>query len=230
VRWLTIHDLRAAWQRLPERVLLGLLGVTLLWDVMGLDLQLSGLFGSELGFAARDQWFWSVWGHDRLGLLFRLALLALLGWALCGWPIRLAVRQRWLLTINVVLALLLIGVLKRSSLVSCPWDLAVFGGTADWISHWRVGVSDGGPGRCFPAGHASGALGFIGLAWPLLDHTEALRRRQGGWLLTGVLAAGALASVVQLVRGAHPLSHFFWTALICAALTLLIHRLFWRAS
>ena len=230
MRWPTILHIHAAWRRLPERVLLGLLCITLLWDVLGLDLQVSGLFGSVSGFAARDQWLWSVWGHDRLGLLFRVALLALLTWALLGWPIRLEVRKRWLLAINVVLALLLVGLMKRSSLVSCPWDLGVFGGVADWVSHWRVGVSDGGPGRCFPGGHASGALGFIGLAWPLLDHSEMPRRRQGGWLLAGVLMAGALASLVQLVRGAHPVSHFFWTALLCAALTLLIHRLFWRAS
>ncbi len=216
--------------RIPERVLVTLLCITLLWDLGGLDLQVSGLFGSPAGFAARDAVFWSVWGHDRLGLLFRGALLVLLAWAVLGWPMRLIWRKRLVLAANVVLALLMIGFMKRNSLVSCPWDLSAFGGVADWVSHWRVGVEDGGPGRCFPGGHASGALGFIGVAWPLLDHADSKRRGQGWWLLAGVLMAGALASWVQTVRGAHPISHFFWTALLCAGLTLLIHRILWRFS
>ena len=52
--------------------------------------------------------------------------------------------------------LLAVAALKRHSPTSCPWSLQEFGGHAVYLSHWRW-RPDGGPGHCFPSGHASGA-------------------------------------------------------------------------
>ena len=42
-------------------------------------------------------------------------------------------------------------------------ELAEFGGVAQHVSHWSLGVLDGGPGHCFPSGHASSAFAFFAL-------------------------------------------------------------------
>ena len=57
-------------------------------------------------------------------------------------------RIGWVLV--TLAAVLLVPAIKRVSLTSCPWDLAEFGGMAQYVSHWRWGAGDGGPGRCFP--------------------------------------------------------------------------------
>jgi membrane-associated PAP2 superfamily phosphatase len=44
------------------------------------------------------------------------------------------------------------------------WDLSEFGRSARHVSHWAFGVNDGGPGRCFPSGHASAAFSLFSVA------------------------------------------------------------------
>ena len=112
---------------------------------------------------------------------------------------------------TALLAALVIAALKRSSGTSCPWDLADFGGIATQVSHWRFGVADGGPGRCFPSGHASSAFVFLTGYFALRSANPARARP---WL-AGVAAAGALFGWSQLARGAHFASHTLWTAWWC---------------
>jgi membrane-associated PAP2 superfamily phosphatase len=115
--------------------------------------------------------------------------------------------------------------IKRVSLTSCPWDLAEFGGAAQYVSHWRWGVGDGGAGHCFPSGHAAGAFAFLSGYFVLRPHEARWARR---WLI-GVLVVGALFGTAQLVRGAHYPSHTLWTAWLCWAICLFGHR-FWQVS
>ena len=60
------------------------------------------------------------------------------------------------------LSLAVVSTLKYTSSTSCPWDLSEFGGVARHVSHWALGVLDGGGGKCFPAGHASAGIAFFG--------------------------------------------------------------------
>lgn len=114
---------------------------------------------------------------------------------------------------SIWLCLLVIVLLKGISRTSCPWDLEVFGGTAAYVSHWNWWVSDGGPGRCFPGGHASTAFAFLPLAWWLRRSHPGLAR---GVLWT-IVAAGMALGWVQQLRGAHFLSHNLWTGWLCWA-------------
>ena len=104
--------------------------------------------------------------------------------------------------------------LKRFSPTSCPWELAEFGGAARYLSHWHWRIADGGPGHCFPSGHAVAAFAFFGMYFLWRGHD---RRRARAWLL-GVLGAGVVFGAAQLVRGAHYPSHTFWSAWICWAI------------
>ncbi len=77
------------------------------------------------------------------------------------WQIRLAGLVLTLLWDAMGLALVLISTGKHDSLTNCPWKLQLFGGVAEYRSHWAWGAPDGGSGKCFPGGHASAALAFL---------------------------------------------------------------------
>jgi membrane-associated PAP2 superfamily phosphatase len=111
----------------------------------------------------------------------------------------------------MLLAVVAVPAIKRFSLTSCPWDLAQFGGVAQYVSHWRFGVADGGGGHCFPSGHAVAAFGFFGLYFLWRGHDA---RKARLWL-AAVLVVGLLFGTAQLARGAHYPSHTLWSAWLC---------------
>jgi membrane-associated PAP2 superfamily phosphatase len=199
------------------------LALVLLWDFLGLDLPLARLAGTAGGFALRDDRAFVLALHEipRLASMVGVAMLALA----IRWPVgvlrRLDRGERVRLVVSVVLALAAVSLLKNASRSSCPWDLAEFGGTARYVSHWARGVSDGGPGRCFPAGHASAAFAFLG-GWFALR--RAAPRAASIWLGTA-LVAGLVLGLAQQWRGAHYMSHTLWTAWVCWSVALCIEAL-----
>lgn len=192
---------------------LGALGLLIAWDASGLDLPLARMMADGQGFALRDNWFAAVLLHDWMR---RAALLAG-AWLLAGiwWPVGVlrrlprGARVKWL--VSLLLGVALINALKYSSLSSCPWDLADFGGAGTYLSHWAWGRSDGGPGRCFPAGHASAAFAFVGGFFALRPVSPRLARA----CLVVVATAGLVLGAAQQLRGAHFMSHTLWTAWFC---------------
>ena len=204
---------RSAFRHLA--VLLAALLLVLLWDASGLDLPLARLAGGPAGFASRD---------DPRVVLFLHEVPRLASWACMAglfvairWPFgvlrRLAMAERAQLALTALASVIAVSLVKNTSHTSCPWDLREFGGTARHVSHWAWGVLDGGPGRCFPAGHASAAFAYLG-GW------FALRRaapRAAAWWLAAALAAGCVLGLAQQWRGAHYMSHTLWSAWLCAA-------------
>ena len=191
----------------------GTLLLLLAWDVSGLDLVLARLTAGAGGFGARDSWFAAVLMHHGM----RNVAFCVGAWLVAGiwWPsgvlrrIPRRARIQWLG--SVVLGLLLINLLKHVSKTSCPWDLAEFGGARSYVAHWAWTRSDGGPGHCFPAGHASAAFAFVGGFFALRPVSPALAAR----CLAVVLAAGLALGLAQQLRGAHFMSHTLWTAWLC---------------
>ncbi|MEO7642473.1 MAG: phosphatase PAP2 family protein, partial [Ramlibacter sp.] len=127
--------------------------------------------------------------------------------------------ERLRLLLVTVGAMLLVTALKHASATSCPWDLQAFGGTARHISHWHLGQADGGPGRCFPAGHASAAFGFVAGYFAL----RLARPRAARVWLAAALLAGLAFGLVQQWRGAHFASHTLWTGWLCWTFALACH-------
>jgi membrane-associated PAP2 superfamily phosphatase len=194
---------------------LGTLVLLLAWDGSGLDLALARLAGGPNGFPWRDHWLVSGVLHEWA----RPAGWLVAAWLLGGvwWPTGVlralprSARLQW--AASFVLALLLINWLKQSSATSCPWDLAPFGGAGQYLSHWAWGRVDGGPGRCFPAGHAATGFAFIGGYFALRDAAprHALR------CLWASAVAGLALGLAQQLRGAHFMSHTLWTGWLCWA-------------
>ena len=200
----------AAWDAYWTLAFLALL---LAWDAGGLDLPLARWAGGAAAFPWRDHWLLARVLHADA----RDAAWLLAGWLLLGvwWPtgvlkrLQRSGRVQWLA--SLVLALLVINLFKYASPTSCPWDLVEFGGVAHYVSHWAWNVPDGGPGQCFPAGHAAAGFAFVGGFFVLRDSAP----RQALACLRLALGAGLVLGISQQLRGAHFMSHTLWTGWFC---------------
>lgn len=200
------------------------LGLVMAWDVSGLDLAVSRWFGTSAGFAWTGHWLVGRVFHDAAKLIaWPLFLLLALGvWRPLPFMRGLSRGQRLWWTLTTLGCLLLISLLRRHSATSCPWELQEFGGTlAAYVPHWNFLRTDGGPGQCFPSGHASTAFAFLA-GWPALRAVSPRAARV--WLILTV-ALGLALGWVQVMRGAHFVSHSLWTGWICAAATMASYRL-----
>lgn len=198
----------------------------LAWDVGGGDLATVSRWGGPGGFPWRDAWLTGTLLHEGERMLGGLVLFAMALQLLRPPADARASRARQARWIGVVLlCLVIVPGLKQLSLTSCPWDLAQFGGRARHVSHWLVGVADGGPGRCFPSGHATAAFAFFGGYFLWRPHRPRLAR---AWL-AAVLLAGLMFGLTQVVRGAHYPSHVLWSAWLCWAVGVAaVHAGAWR--
>ncbi len=212
----------------PALVTLLLFVLFAAWDTTSFDLAMAHWFGGPRGFPLRDHWLWATVLHQgarRVAWTLQLVLLLAVWWPF-GVLRTLTQRQRAHMFLAAMLILVVISSFKNINTTSCPWDLAEFGGVATYVSHWTWGVSDGGVGRCFPAGHASAAFCFLpGYFW-LREKSP----RQARIWLTVTLVAGFTIGLAQQVRGAHYLSHTLWTGWLSWIVAALSHGLLERRS
>ncbi|MEJ7688901.1 MAG: phosphatase PAP2 family protein, partial [Variovorax sp.] len=169
--------------------------------------------GTPMGFSLRGNWVLVQVMHEGAKVLSWAMVLAL--FAGIRWPFgvlrRIGFRERAQLALTVLASVIAVSLVKYASHTSCPWDLKIFGGVAEHVSHWSWGVRDGGPGGCFPAGHASAAFAYIGGWFAFRRASPSVAR---AWLI-GALGAGLLLGLGQQLRGAHYMSHTLWTAWVC---------------
>lgn len=190
-----------------------------LWDICGLDSNIMELVGTPHGFPLRHNFWFEQVGH--VGARNTALLLLLVLWLsplyAPSWLKSFNRHERLFMAAGSTVCAILIATLKQFSAVSCPWDQATFGGTAHWIPHWAWWISsDGGPGRCFPGGHASSAFAFLAAVWPGLSSGPGTpRKRYAVRALWIIVVVGVLLGVVQTLRGAHPPGHTLWTAWLC---------------
>lgn len=200
-------------------VTLATLLLVLAWDASGLDLSVAQALASARGFPWRDAWLTRVLLHEGGRLLAAATLLILMVHALRSrrWHGHETDARHlpWAGVGAVLLNLSAVPALKRSATTSCPWDLAAFGGSARYVSHWDWGVPDLGPGHCFPSGHAVAGFAFIALYF-VWRHSQPARAKR--WLLYA-LGTGLAYGTAQVLRGAHYVSHVAWSAWLCWALS-----------
>ena len=197
--------------RRDAAIALAALAAIVLWEASGLDLVLTRWIATPQGFPWRDSLLASRLLHDG-GRALAWAVMAGLAWdawrPLAPGPSR---RERLQAIGLVVAAITIPPLLKRFSATSCPWDLAAFGGEVAYVPHWLPGVVDGGPGHCFPSGHAVAAFGFFGVHFLWRRH----RPRMARFILAAVLGFGFAFGWAQWIRGAHYVSHTLWSAWLC---------------
>jgi membrane-associated PAP2 superfamily phosphatase len=214
-----------AWRRDLGIALIALLAVVG-WDVSGGDWAVAQHYGSAVGFAARRA-VWAETLHDAGRWLAGLAWLALLVSAL--WPSRSTQARNTtaLAAAGVLIAALLVATIKHRSATECPWSLQAFGGGQAYVSHW-VWTTTSAPGGCFPSGHASAAFAFLPVA-VLWRHQHP---RGARFVLWASVLLGLAFGWLQVMRGAHFVSHVLWAAWLCwlvaTALPLLLRCAAWR--
>lgn len=216
----------AAHWRISAAISFALMILILAWDFSGGDMQMARMWGDPSGFPMRDHWWMVKVMHEStrtLGWLFLLALLFGI-WRPWGSLRSLTRVERGGVFVSVLCALLSVTLIKGFSQTSCPWDLQAFGGSAPYVSHWNIWLSDGGGGHCFPAGHASTGFAFMACYFGL---RQAGSRAAVKWLVAALLA-GFVLGISQQIRGAHFMSHTLWTAWLCWTVGWLSHGLFQR--
>ena len=188
----------------------------------GLDFRISALAYSSAahGFPLKDAWLFAVLGHSAL------KYFAVGVW--CVLPVVAVAAPRWRRPalhawLGIALAAFAVAGLRELSAHSCPWDLAQFGGTAQWFPVFGEVPAAPGPGRCLPAAHASTGFALFALYFALRD----LQPRLARWALAAAWVLGLTAAAVQVARGAHFASHALWTAWIAWALNVVLYAA-WR--
>ena len=199
-----------------------------IWEWCGADRWAMSRLADSHGFALQNNWWLKAVFHDALRWISTLTYAALVFslWKPFGLLRATSRLQRIEMLVGVTVALLVINRIKFYSLTSCPWDLAQFGGVATYVSHWSWGVGDGGPGRCFPGGHASAGFAFFALAMPGLFSDSPAARQTGKRLFVAVFLFGLICGASQVLRGAHYPSHGLWTGLICWVVATVNHWMF----
>lgn len=204
-------------------VLLVITAAILYWffPVKGaLDLALSLPWVDAQGhYYLRDNWWLVHIGHDGLKqfvwlIAFVHAYILIVGYWQEKW------RAYRSLCIYILIAMIastsLVGLLKSQSEHACPWNIVeIQNQTVTWSKH-IVGL-----GKCFPGGHASAGFSLIALYFAYRKtHPQAARI----FLVVG-LSIGAIMSGVQMVRGAHFLSHNLWALWWTWAVDLVIYSI-----
>lgn len=112
------------------------------------------------------------------------------------------------LAISVILTVGIVGLLKITTNVDCPWDLAPFGGPFPYVHLFADRPDSLPPAKCFPAAHASSGYALMALYFVFLERS---RRLALAGLACGILM-GLIFGLAQQSRGAHLLSHDVWSA------------------
>lgn len=162
------------------------------------------------------------WGHTVLKKISVVVWLVCIGLALASMRVRAL--QPWrqaLLTFIVMggLASWLVQSLKGASPHSCPYDLVVYGGSDFWFPLFDAVTTVVHKGKCWPGGHASAGFVLIAGYFALREKAPAWARR----VLVFSLALGTVMSAVQVVRGAHFVSHNLWSLWLVWATCMALH-------
>jgi membrane-associated PAP2 superfamily phosphatase len=162
------------------------------------------------GFPLKNAKQLVFFGHTLLKNVTSLGLVIAIVLALASsWIDMLRPWRRALISFCVMAggAALAVQQLKGGSVHACPWDLAMYGGHDAWFPLFDRINAAVELGRCWPGGHASGGFAIIAGYF-------ALRSQQPQWarrILWLGLGLGTVMGGVQMVRGAHFLSHNLWS-------------------
>jgi membrane-associated PAP2 superfamily phosphatase len=165
-------------------------------------------------FIAEDS-FWAnqlvhTGGRDFVLAVGLMAVLAaLLGHVAPARFPRLVARRRplWTGLLGAGLAVALVGILKHTTNVACPWDLAGFGGSRPYAGLFGLHHSHLPPAACFPGAHSSSGFALLAFFFAFRQAEPRLARLA----LLGGVGLGTIFAIAQEARGAHFLSHDLWS-------------------
>jgi membrane-associated PAP2 superfamily phosphatase len=128
--------------------------------------------------------------------------------------------SRIILIFSILVGTFCVSLLKYTLDVDCPKDLIQYGGSKPYFSLFHYDQSLLPSAHCFPSGHASTAFTWISLYF----YTTIFYPKWKNKALIAVLAIGFVFGIGQQFRGAHFLSHDFYSLLVCIAVNVLIYK------
>ncbi len=120
----------------------------------------------------------------------------------------------------------LVAVGKHYTHIYSPWHLSLFGGVQPYIRIFDMVPEGAKVGHAFPAGHSSGGFAFFSLYFLALKYQPSLRY----YGLCFALLLGFTFGITQQVRGAHFLSHDFFSLAVCWYSALMMYFIFFEIS
>jgi membrane-associated PAP2 superfamily phosphatase len=198
----------------------------LIWLEMNIDVPTSAHFFDLQSASFPWRRHWLTEAIHRFGRL--PAVLTFLGFAMASvlqlrrrcWIQLAQTRFVWL---TMLVCVIVVNLIKRTSHSACSWDLLEFGGRYPHLNWFDSLPSTLAPGHCWPGAFA--LSGFVLFAVYFYDYDRARYRRAALTLAAVLLYANALG-FVQVMRGAHGLSHQMWTGIICWYLTVACYGLY----
>jgi membrane-associated PAP2 superfamily phosphatase len=199
------------------------LAILLLFAWSDIDRALARVFfdASQNKFPLKSNWLLEKVLHRGARAVSVLCALAVIGASIAAWiaPRRFVALARWRAELTFVAVALLaapavVGTLKHYSTHACPWDSAGFGGAEPYRHLLEPARAPFEAEGCLPAAHP--VSGFAWLAAALALYPRQRDQARACWW--GALALGLGLGFVQMLRGAHFLSHALWSAWVVWAL------------
>ena len=216
----------AFWLRSGVWTLAFALFMMLIYPTFDLDFHLSNLFfdAQQQRFTLRGHPILNVWLHT--GIKWVMVCVALVSLALAisaHWLVKLKPYQSALfwVFIGMVLSTSAVAILKHDSMHACPWDLTIYGGDLPFFDLFKNPPAGTKSGGCFPAGHPSGGFALMAFYFAFRRYRA---RFAGAMLWLGILM-GLAMGLVQIMRGAHFLSHVLWSGWVVWLTLLLLYGL-----
>ena len=202
-----------------QSLLLILSGIFLLYffPIGGkIDLLLSAPWVSNTGeFYLKNNWFLDTLGHQYFKYLFIFFYTILFFLWLCSFKfeqLKSKCFEYGYFFIVSMICLIAISILKAHSSHSCPWSMTV---PTNHGFYWNFFANEG---HCFPGGHAS--VGFSLITGFFIYQLN--RPKLAYFYLSLGLIMGFSMGWIQIMRGAHFLSHNLWTLWITLFINILI--------
>jgi len=196
------------------------------FELTALDRWINDLFydAAQQQFPLRKQAFLEHVLHR--GGKYAVALIALgaltvfaLSWWVSAWRGRR--RAAAYIFLAIALGTGAVAALKATTNKHCPYDLAVYGGTAPYVRLLQTAPPGAPRGNCFPGGHASGGFALMAFYFVWYRRRPVLARAA----LAGGFAAGFGLGFGRVMQGAHFVSHNLWAALVCWLVAVVLYRL-----
>lgn len=198
----------------------------IVFKLFNLDIKIASIFFNyELKiWTFGESWWAKIFIHKGGRTFVALILLAsLLGLLLSLFVHRLKIYRRVLIYISltILLATGAVALLQQLTNVDCPWDLSIFNGSQPYFHLFDDKTGKVLNGVCFPGGHASGGFSLL-LFYFVCRYYE---KSYALTVLLAMLLIGSTYGLAQWVRGAHFVTHDYWSAMICWLVALGLYAL-----
>lgn len=218
------------WLKHIAPALMFTLFMLLLYPHTHLDTRITDLFyDTQLHrFTLKNDPFLTVWMHVRLKWSMVAVAIASLILALLSY--RLSSLKAYRLSLlwvfaGMVVSTTAVSIFKHYSLHGCPWDITLYGGSLPLLDLFTSPPAGIEAGRCFPAGHPSGGFALMAFYFAFMHSKPHF----SVFMLWIGLFMGLLMGLVQMMRGAHFLSHVLWSGWLVWMVLLALYWL-WPAG